>query len=873
MGLTVQHVKTVTIADASDTNIVRPSDWNSSHIVQFSQDVVLGGNTVGVSTIAADKLYLQGGDNVTLSGVGSTVIVSAAAGGGAGFTAGVSTGGNTAGDTGTVSNRVIFAGGNNVTLSQGTAAGGATVTIIGPTQTAYQFANSNGVSFGTNGSTVTATVKTDYALSNHSHNLATTTTNGSQIVIATTNSDGATMAVPPFITTYAAQTNQTANFYVQGNTTQLSSTAGIDLRSVSFEGAGVASVGVSNGRVLVSVPAGGGGDGYNIIGVNGGATQLSTTLQLSNANNVSFGLNAGTITASASYAAQTNQTANYYATGNTTQLSSTAGNDLRSVTFEGAGAASIGLSNGRVLVSVPTQTVDTNKAGTGVTTAGGAGFSGTLNTNGLSVSIPSWLTTAALSNHSHNFATTTTNGSQIVVGTTNSAGATIGVPPFITTYVAQTADTNKAGTGFTTTTAAGAVIAGTNDTNGLKLGVPAFLTTARASNDAIGLNTAQTNVTWTVNSSGLSLNAGGYAGTGTTFGGTNVSATITLNTNGLALSLSGQGGGVTNQTGPNIAAGTQTATSGTVVFANSNNITFGMSGSTQVTASFNPVNIGMSTNGNTAGTTGTFDGAGLEYVFAGGNNITLSQSSNGSSVTLSIVGAAGGAAGTVDYFEPIRLGNNTSFSTFGQNSQYVQNFYVPYNLTLSNIHISARGSYVSSTNTGGHSQTIRYGLYQQGTGASTSQMTLLGSSSATLAATYNSVSLTYSLGNGVTSHTVTSSSTGLAARFSGANDWVLPFSTSLQSDMMYALGVLISTDTSNNVNVMRFAPLVMTVMNSTTNGVIAPGTHTIPSSTVIGPQEMGIYGTTTGSLVNSYATSQLGVAVSRQILYFNMAIT
>jgi hypothetical protein len=43
-----------------------------------------------------------------------------------------------------------------------------------------------------------------------------------------------------------------------------------------------------------------------------------------------------------------------------------------------------------------------------------------------------------------------------------------------------------------------------------------------------------------------------------------------------------------NQTGPNIAAGTQTATSGTVVFSNSNNITFGMSGSTQVTASFDP---------------------------------------------------------------------------------------------------------------------------------------------------------------------------------------------------------------------------------------------------------------------------------------------
>jgi hypothetical protein len=67
-------------------------------------------------------------------------------------------------------------------------------------------------------------------------------------------------------------------------------------------------------------------------------------------------------------------------------------------------------------------------------------------------------------------------------------------------------------------------------------------TSYRASNDAVGLNTAQTNVTWTVNSSGISLNAAGYAGTG--FSGTN--ATATLNSNGLQLSVAapGAGGGI-----------------------------------------------------------------------------------------------------------------------------------------------------------------------------------------------------------------------------------------------------------------------------------------------------------------------------------------
>jgi hypothetical protein len=83
------------------------------------------------------------------------------------------------------------------------------------------------------------------------------------------------------------------------------------------------------------------------------------------------------------------------------------------------------------------------------------------------------------------------------------------------------------------------------------MAVPAYLTTARASTDAVGLNTAQTNVTWTVNSSGISLNAGGYAGTGftsTTTAGTQIKATH--DTAGLSMAVpayltAAAGGGVT----------------------------------------------------------------------------------------------------------------------------------------------------------------------------------------------------------------------------------------------------------------------------------------------------------------------------------------
>ena len=85
-----------------------------------------------------------------------------------------------------------------------------------------------------------------------------------------------------------------------------------------------------------------------------------------------------------------------------------------------------------------------------------------------------------------------------------------------------------------------------------------YLTTARASTDAIGLNTAQTNVTWTANSAGISLNAGGYAGTVT--GATKCS--VTANTTGVSVNVPkgwtflGTATGATTTVGPVIWAGT-----------------------------------------------------------------------------------------------------------------------------------------------------------------------------------------------------------------------------------------------------------------------------------------------------------------------------
>ena len=61
-----------------------------------------------------------------------SVLISVPAGGGAGFSAGVSNLGNTAGSTGISGTQLVLVGTNNITLSQSTGANGATVSISGP---------------------------------------------------------------------------------------------------------------------------------------------------------------------------------------------------------------------------------------------------------------------------------------------------------------------------------------------------------------------------------------------------------------------------------------------------------------------------------------------------------------------------------------------------------------------------------------------------------------------------------------------------------------------------------------------------------------------------------------------------------------------
>lgn len=489
MPATIYHAYTNTVADGTATSVVRPSDWNSVHNITLSPS---GQEIIGAFSNAGNVTF---GTNTA----GYVTATANAGGGGDGYNI-IAAGGSTAATTGTI-----------------------------------VFSNSNGVSFGLNGATVTAAHNglTTAAQSNHSHDFATTTTNGASIVVGTKNSSGVTIGVPSFLTTArasndaiglntaltanglsvtanssglsinvpawlttAAQSNHShgnptlALTNITGTTASASngltlSLSGVAAQTTQTQPAGnIAGVGTTfngtnvsgsmtlntNGlRLDLSAGAGGAGDGYNIIGVNGGGTALSTTLQLSNSNNVTFGLNAGTITASASFA-QTVQPVAYSAANGSANFST--------LTFANSNGVSFSTGTQGVFATVAT--------------------------------------TYAASNHSHGNPTLALTN---ITGTTASAS------------------------------------------NGLTLSL-----------SGVAAQTTQTQP------------AGNIAGVGTTFAGANVSGSMTLNSNGLNLSLSaptpGGGGAI------NVSAGTTSGNLQTIQFDNGNGVTFGLNGST-VTASVN----------------------------------------------------------------------------------------------------------------------------------------------------------------------------------------------------------------------------------------------------------------------------------------------
>lgn len=551
------HVYTNAVADGTATSVVRPSDWNSGHKESRS----LSGNTAGSAAVSGLDVVFVGGNGITLS-------------------------------ADTAASKIVWSGSNQSVQTENM------VSVLGSTGD-ISFANSNGVTFGGNASTITAshnglTSQSNQAVSaaNGSFTFQTATfansngvsfSTGTQGIFATVKTDYLTSQSNQAFNAGAVESNFQTLVFQDSNGVSFSNNAGSvrvthGLQHTSATSAITsAALHTSASRVMNVVAA------TNNAG--GGTASLSSNVSFTNANGATF----------------------YTSAGNAVALSYT------------VPAAQTGISG--VQVSDATFTSGT----VNFRNANGISF-GSSGANGVSASytVP-----------------TVTNSSWTVSDAASSAS------------VARLAFTNLNGVTLSLSTGAGGshTIVGSHNA----------ITTARASNDAIGLNTAQSNVTWTVNSAGLSLDARGYAGTGTaitgnasitlnsgglsfngsnlagvgtTFNGTNVSGTMTLNSAGLRLDLSAAAGGAGD--GYNIlAAGTQTAnTTGTVKFENSNGITWGMSNSTQITASYSqsthPHSLSLFAVGNTTqSSSGATDVANLSFQ---GNGIVSVGVSNGSVV-------------------------------------------------------------------------------------------------------------------------------------------------------------------------------------------------------------------------------------------------
>jgi hypothetical protein len=357
MPVTVSHALSATTPD-DPTFEIRPSHWNSGHAFTVN---LIGSEISGAFSNAGNVSFGFDGTNITA----------------------------TAQDAGDGLNRI----------SAGTQVAGTNQTV--------SFADSNGVSWGLNGSTLTATVATNYQSSNanyltsqsnqafsasggssafqtlnfaNSNGLTFSNSNGSVIASYTVPTQTAQSAIKGFGASNTGNTAgntgissgidwilggtnnitisestagggantlwisgptqsvQTGGIYVTAQSTGQSSSSTYDLRTLSMVGDGIVSAGWSNGTFRISATqsnqafsAAGGSSAFQTLGFSDNAAASFT-------NNGSIAI--ASIRAS------------IFATSNTTQSSSGTQN-LNSLIFAGAGIASVGMTNGSVVISVP----------------------------------------------------------------------------------------------------------------------------------------------------------------------------------------------------------------------------------------------------------------------------------------------------------------------------------------------------------------------------------------------------------------------------------------------------------------------------------------------------------------------------------------
>lgn len=547
-----------------------------------------------------------------------------------------------------------------------------------------------------------------------------------------------------------------------------------------------------------------------------GSTSSANTLDFGNSNGVSFSLSNGSVvaTVATNYMAS-NQSSNFVNTSQSSLFQQTSATSaITSAAFPSANT--------------------TNFAGTGFTstTTAGTAVTAALGTNGLTMAVPAYLTTyvaqttqtqAAGAIAGTGFTSTTTAGTAITAAL-GTNGLSMAVPNYLTTYVGQTTQTQAAGSiagiGYTSTTQAGTTVGVTQGTAGLSVAWPPFITTAAggtggypvafsasggsSSFSTLTFSNLVNNVTFS-NSAGQVVMSHSLAGQGTTLNLTNLNGTLDVGSNGVALSL--------NNVDANYAA-------------------WELEGA------------------NTAGTTATTLTTSGVFYLSGGNNITLSGNSN----TIVIQGNGGGT--TASFMEPNML-VGTSLSSFGQNSLYFVPVKPAFDVSMTAVNMLVSLSNATSSNNNSVAQTIQYGWYSLGTGASTSQIGLMQSSSIAIIASYSSnLSGRYTISQGTNSTTYSSAGIGSTSAWTGQKIFAMPMATMLSEGGEYYFMMQQSTASSGNTGALRMSHIVLNNMTNASFGRLAPSGITASSSTIIPNYNGFIFSATSASPPTSFALTE-----------------
>jgi len=692
---------TYVLVGGNQITLSQSTDGNGGTVTIVGRDAIFGagistgGNTLGTSGTVTGTLVLAGIGNVTLSqstnASGATISISVAtATATANVTAvsaiGVSTGGNTAGNTGTTIGTVVLAGINHITLSQSTAAGSlATISISG--QDAIFGA---GVSSGGNTSGTTGTVTGTLVLAGGNNVTLSQSTNASGATITFSAANSATVVSGIGVSTGGNTSGNT------GTTLGTVVFAGINhiTLSQSTAAGSLATISISGQDAIFGAGISTGGNTSGTSGTVTGTLVLAgigniTLSQSTNAGGATISISGGTA------AAVTAVSAIGVSTGG-----NTSGNTGTTIgTYVLAGGNQITLSQSTAAGSVATVTISGRDAIFGAGVSSGGNTSGTTGTvtgtlvlaggNNVTLSQSTNASGATITFSAANSATVV-SGIGVSTGgnTSGNTGTTLGTVVFAGINHITLSQSTAAGSLATITISGqdaifGAGISTGGNTSGTSGTVTGTLVLAGIGNITLSQSTNAGGATISISGgtaaavtavSAIGVSTGGNTAgnTGTTIGtyvlagGNNITLSQSTAAGSLAtVTISGRdaifGAGVS--TGGNTSGTTGTVT-GTLVLAGINNITLSQSTNTAgATISVSGANavlgLGVSTGGNTSGNTGTTFGT---VVLAGGNNITLSQSTAAGSLATITISAANAVFGA-----GISTGGNTS-GTSGTNS-------------------------------------------------------------------------------------------------------------------------------------------------------------------------------------------------------------